>query len=138
MRHILDFEEEDWLTREEVHKGLQVVMEEGKVFDCLVRPPILKHVATVAAKFPNLRMIVDHISKPYISKGSTIGLSGVEGGHVQGSRAYQCLLQAERDGDRGGPGQLRRVVDCRDLPAIRGSLPGSVRSFALHVWIRLA
>jgi len=76
VRHILDFEQEDWLTREEVHKGLQVLMEEGKVFDCLVRPHILKHVATVAAKFPNLRMIVDHISKPYISKGTTVGLSG--------------------------------------------------------------
>ena len=47
VRHIIDFEEEDWLAREEVHKGLQVVMEEGKVFDCLVRPPTLKHVATV-------------------------------------------------------------------------------------------
>ena len=45
VRHILDCEEEDWLTREDVHRGLQVVMEEGKVFDCLVRPPILKHVA---------------------------------------------------------------------------------------------
>ena len=29
-----------------------------------------------ASKFPNLRMIVDHISKPYISKGTTLGLSG--------------------------------------------------------------
>jgi len=76
VRHILDCEEEDWLTREDVHRGLQVVMEEGKVFDCLVRPPILKHVATVAAKFPNLRMIIDHISKPYISKGVDLGLSG--------------------------------------------------------------
>ena len=51
VRHILDFEEEeDWLTKEEVQKGLQVVMEEGKVFDCLVRPPILKHVATIGEK----------------------------------------------------------------------------------------
>jgi len=76
VRHILDCEVEDWLTREDVHRGLQVVMEEGKVFDCLVRPPILKHVASVAAKFPNLRMVVDHISKPYISKGPAMGLSG--------------------------------------------------------------
>eukprot|EP00092_Neocalanus_flemingeri_P018406 GFUD01019920.1.p1 GENE.GFUD01019920.1~~GFUD01019920.1.p1 ORF type:complete len:295 (+),score=100.16 GFUD01019920.1:181-1065(+) len=76
VRHILDFEEENWLTRQEVHRGLQVVMEEGKVFDCLVRPPTLKHVATVASKFPSLRMIVDHISKPYISLGTTTGLAG--------------------------------------------------------------
>ena len=47
VRHILDVESEDWLLREEVHRGLQVVMEEGLVFDCLVRPPILKHVPVI-------------------------------------------------------------------------------------------
>merc|ERR1711915_447490 len=76
VRHILDCEEEDWLTRDEVHRGLQVVMEEDKVFDCLMRPPILKHVPTIAAKFPKLKMVVDHISKPYISKGAKDGLVG--------------------------------------------------------------
>ena len=47
LRHILDFEDEDWLLRDDVQRGLQVVAEEGKVFDCLVRPNILKHVATI-------------------------------------------------------------------------------------------
>ena len=47
VRHILDVEEEDWLLREEVARGLQVLEQEDKVFDCLVRPPTLKHVATI-------------------------------------------------------------------------------------------
>jgi len=76
VRHILDVEEENWLVRDDVLRGLEVVMEEDKVFDCLVRPPTLKHVATVASKLPKLRMIIDHISKPYISKGPEVGLSG--------------------------------------------------------------
>ena len=47
VRHILDVEEQDWLLREEVARGLQVLEQEDKVFDCLVRPPTLKHVATI-------------------------------------------------------------------------------------------
>ena len=47
VRHILDVESPDWLLREDVHRGLQVLMEEDLVFDCLVRPPILQHVATI-------------------------------------------------------------------------------------------
>ena len=47
VRHILDVESEDWLLREDVHRGLQVLEEENLVFDCLVRPHILKHVPTI-------------------------------------------------------------------------------------------
>ena len=47
VRHILDVEDQDWLLREDVHCGLRVLEEEDKVFDCLVRPPTLKHVATI-------------------------------------------------------------------------------------------
>ena len=47
VRHILDVEAEDWLLREDVARGLRVLEQEDKVFDCLVRPPTLKHVATI-------------------------------------------------------------------------------------------
>ena len=47
VRHILDVEDADWLVREDVLTGLRVLAEEDKVFDCLVRPPTLKHVATI-------------------------------------------------------------------------------------------
>ena len=47
VRHILDVEDADWLLREDVLTGLRVLAEEDKVFDCLVRPPTLKHVATI-------------------------------------------------------------------------------------------
>jgi len=76
VRHILDVESEDWLLREDVHRGLTVLQEEDLVFDCLVRPPILKHVAVIASKFPRLKLIIDHISKPFMSRGEEGGLSG--------------------------------------------------------------
>ena len=51
VRHILDVEAEDWLLRED------------KVFDCLVRPPTLKHVATigeilVVTNIPNTETLI--------------------------------------------------------------------------------
>jgi len=75
VRHILDVEAQDWLLREDVAKGLSLLESEGKVFDCLVRPPTLKHVATIAKRFPNLKMVVDHIAKPLMSLGRA-GLQG--------------------------------------------------------------
>jgi len=76
VRHILDVEDPDWLLREDVHAGLAELERQGLAFDLLVRPPILKHVPTLAKKFPNLRMVIDHISKPYISHGLEAGLAG--------------------------------------------------------------
>jgi len=76
VRHILDVVPQNWILREDVHRGLKILMEEDKVFDCLVRPPILKHVATIASKFPKLRLVIDHISKPYMSQGEEAGLQG--------------------------------------------------------------
>ena len=54
VRHILDVEDQDWLLREDVHRGLRVLEEEDKVFDCLVRPPTLKHVATIGKNIMHL------------------------------------------------------------------------------------
>jgi len=76
VRHILDVEDPDWLLREDVHNGLAELESRGLAFDLLVRPPTLKHVPTIAGKFPNLRMVIDHISKPYLSQGTDVGLAG--------------------------------------------------------------
>lgn len=76
VRHIIDVEDVDWLLRAEVSRGLKVLAEEGKVFDCLVRPPTLGHVATIARQHPSLRLVVDHIAKPRMSLGREEGLVG--------------------------------------------------------------
>jgi len=86
VRHILDVEEQDWLLREDVAKGLSLLEEEGKVFDCLVRPPTLKHVAAIAKRFPNLKMVVDHIAKPLMS----LGKDGLQGWRDDMAAAASC------------------------------------------------
>ncbi|XP_041368012.1 uncharacterized protein y4mH-like isoform X2 [Gigantopelta aegis] len=66
VRHILDLEDSTWLTRSEVHAGLGILQERGLTFDLLLRPPLLTHLPDLGRKFPRLRMIIDHIAKPYI------------------------------------------------------------------------
>ncbi|XP_060083912.1 L-fucono-1,5-lactonase-like [Ylistrum balloti] len=66
VRHILDMEDPTWITRDDVHKGLTVLEELGLTFDLLLRPHHLSYIPGVVAKFPRLKMVVDHIAKPYI------------------------------------------------------------------------
>ncbi|OWF37370.1 uncharacterized protein LOC110467504 [Mizuhopecten yessoensis] len=66
VRHILDMEDPTWITRDDVHKGLAVLDELGLTFDLLLRPHLLTYIPRVVAKFPRLKMVVDHIAKPYI------------------------------------------------------------------------
>ena len=40
-RHILDFEDEKWITREDVFQGLKVLEDRGLTFDLLLR--FVKH-----------------------------------------------------------------------------------------------
>lgn len=37
VRHILDLEQPDWITREDVHTGLKVLEDRGIPFDLLLR-----------------------------------------------------------------------------------------------------
>ncbi|CAD5123115.1 DgyrCDS11489 [Dimorphilus gyrociliatus] len=66
IRHILDDEEESWLTREDVHCGLKILEEENLTFDLLLRPNLIKYAQELPKKFPKLKMVVDHMAKPNI------------------------------------------------------------------------
>ncbi|XP_048777701.1 uncharacterized protein y4mH-like [Ostrea edulis] len=70
-RHILDMEKPDWITREDVHRGLKVLEDLQIPYDLLLRPPLLKYIPDVVSKFPRLKFVVDHIAKPYV-KDKTI------------------------------------------------------------------
>ena len=54
---------------QEFQKGLGILEENNVPFDLSINDPILKHIPKIAAKFPNLKMVIDHLAKPEISKG---------------------------------------------------------------------
>jgi len=70
VRHLIDFEEDDFLTRTDVHAGLQILSDNNLTFDLQSYPPTIQHIPLIAAKFPKLKMVIDHIAKPnYVQNG---------------------------------------------------------------------
>eukprot|EP00116_Pleurobrachia_bachei_P006828 sb/3467090/ len=69
VRHILDMEEDPaWVVRDDVIAGLKIVATRDKTFDFLARPHHLSHVTTLAKAVPELRIVIDHIAKPLLSR----------------------------------------------------------------------
>lgn len=57
----------DWLLRTDVNEGLAVLAEAGLSFDLVsVLPRHLEHAVTIAERHPDLRIVIDHLSKPPI------------------------------------------------------------------------
>jgi L-fuconolactonase len=67
---IHDQPDPDWLLRDEVDRSLGLLERAELPFDVIaVLPRHLDHVATVAARHPGLRLVVDHLGAPPIKAG---------------------------------------------------------------------
>jgi L-fucono-1,5-lactonase len=70
IRHqVHDEPDPTWLLRDDVKRGIQRVGEAGLVYDLLVKTRELPAAVELAANFPNLRFVLDHIAKPRIAAG---------------------------------------------------------------------
>lgn len=70
LRHqVHDEEDPDWLLRDDVQRGLAAVADAGLVYDLLTRPRELPAALETVKRFPNMRFVIDHISKPEIANG---------------------------------------------------------------------
>jgi L-fuconolactonase len=69
VRHLVNVEPDpDWIVRENVIEGLQVLASQGLVFDYVgILPRHLEHVPSLAERIPDLRIVIDHIGKPPIA-----------------------------------------------------------------------
>ncbi|XP_052794362.1 uncharacterized protein y4mH-like [Mya arenaria] len=72
-RHLLNFEADDWLTRDDVNRGLDTLAKHDLTFDLAIRHENLPLISTVVAKHPSLRFILNHIAEPNFSEGRTTG-----------------------------------------------------------------
>ena len=67
IRHqVEDDPDDDWLVRDSTIHGLQEIAARDLAYDMLVKPRHMRNVPTVAGRVPGLRMVVDHIAKPFI------------------------------------------------------------------------
>jgi L-fuconolactonase len=70
VRHIVEDEPDDrWLLREDVLRGLGEVARHDLAYDLLLRPRHIACVRPIVERLPQLRLVVDHIAKPFIREG---------------------------------------------------------------------
>ncbi len=69
IRHqVHDEPDPDWLTRDDVRRGLEAVFDRGLAYDLLVRTRELPAAIQVARAFPHGRFVLDHAAKPPIAR----------------------------------------------------------------------
>lgn len=66
---IQDLPDDDWMLRPAVQRAFKELERVGCPFDFLTYPRHLPRVVRVLEAFPNLRCVIDHLSKPPIRTG---------------------------------------------------------------------
>lgn len=72
VRHqVHDEPDPDWLLRDDVAQGLDLVARFGLTYDVVATiPRHLEHVPELARRHPGLRLVIDHLAKPDIAGGN--------------------------------------------------------------------
>ncbi|WP_457030719.1 amidohydrolase family protein [Kitasatospora sp. P5_F3] len=71
LRHLVQAEADpDWLDRPDVRRGLRVVADAGLAYDLLTLPSQLPAAIRTVRALPELRFVLDHLSKPPIAAGT--------------------------------------------------------------------
>ncbi|MDU9005611.1 amidohydrolase family protein [Sedimentitalea todarodis] len=63
---IQDIPDDRWMLRDTLGRGIAAMVDHNLTFDALVMPRHLKHLLVFLAKYPDLRVVVDHCAKPEI------------------------------------------------------------------------
>jgi len=67
---IHSYEDTQWLLKDEVNLSLDILEESGLTFDVVsVLPEHLALLPFLGQRHPNLKMVIDHLSKPPIAEG---------------------------------------------------------------------
>lgn len=64
-----DLADPDWILGPGVAPAVRAMQDEGLVLDALIRPAHLAAVDTLAGRFPDLAIVIDHGAKPVIPGG---------------------------------------------------------------------
>jgi L-fuconolactonase len=66
---IQDIADLDWMLRPELTPAYTALLDHDLVFDALVLPRHLDNLQNLIARFPDLRVVIDHCAKPEIAAG---------------------------------------------------------------------
>jgi L-fuconolactonase len=62
-----DIVDERWILQPALAPALEAMADSGLVLDALVRPAHLPHILTLAGRYPELQIVIDHAAKPEIA-----------------------------------------------------------------------
>ena len=68
-RHIAQAEPDDFLSRDDIVAGVQTIGALGYSYDVLVHPRQLHAASILAARCPDVTLVLDHCAKPPIASG---------------------------------------------------------------------
>ena len=66
---IQDIPDTEWMLEEKLAPAFEAMIDHGLVFDALVLPEHLPALLELAARYPDLAMVLDHGAKPPIARG---------------------------------------------------------------------
>lgn len=64
---IQDIEDVDWMLKDTLAPAFQALIDHDLTFDALTFPKHLPNLATLLSRYPQMRVVVDHCSKPDIA-----------------------------------------------------------------------
>ena len=67
---IQDIADDDWMLRDDLAGAFDAVIAHDLTFDALVMPRHLQNLLTLTARYPDLRVVIDHAAKPDIAAQS--------------------------------------------------------------------
>ncbi len=67
---IQDITDDDWMLKPDLDAAFRALIEAGLTFDALTFPRHLKNLKTLLARYPDMRVVIDHGSKPQIAAGA--------------------------------------------------------------------
>ena len=62
-----DLSDPDWILQDQLRPAIQAMVDCHLVFDALIKPAHLPRILTLAQRFPDLRLVIDHAAKPDIA-----------------------------------------------------------------------
>jgi L-fuconolactonase len=112
-RHLVQAEPDDFLLRPAFQRGLRHLAEHGYPYDLLLYPHQLPAALKLIEVLPNLRLVVDHLAKPYIRTGQVEPWATQMRVLAQAPQVYCKVsgLITEADWQRWTPDDLRPYLD---------------------------
>jgi L-fuconolactonase len=113
VRHVAQAEPDDFLTREDVIQGIELVGRAGLTYDILIVERQMPAALTLTARLPDQPFVLDHLGKPSIREGSLEPWAGWL--RELGRRPNVCCklsgLVTEADWTRWHSADLRPYLD---------------------------